>query len=124
MFLNVDRASFVMPSGLLHFLLLQPVALQIGIKIPVSNLCIKNEYAFPCDNSICVKKRIVTATISTLFYRRLWVWPIVMIVRTYGSCRKNIDNFVSWRRKGKLDKEIEAGNCCRKIYNLLVTFSS
>ena len=34
------------------------------------------------------------ATISTLFYSRLWVWPIVMIVQTYGSCRRNIDNFV------------------------------
>ena len=33
------------------------------------------------------------ATISTLFYCRLRVWPIVMIVQTYGSCRKIIDNF-------------------------------
>ena len=32
------------------------------------------------------------ATISTLFYNHLWVWPIVMLV-TYGSCRKYIDNF-------------------------------
>ena len=31
---------------------------------------------------------------STLFYGRLWIWPIVMIVRINGSCRKNIDNFV------------------------------
>ena len=33
------------------------------------------------------------ATISTSFYSRLRVWPIVMIVQTYGNRRKNIDNF-------------------------------
>ena len=31
---------------------------------------------------------------STLFYGRLWIWPIVTIVRINGSFRKNIDNFV------------------------------
>ena len=28
---------------------------------------------------------------STLFYGRLWIWPIVMIVRINGNCRKNIE---------------------------------
>ena len=39
---------------------------------------------------MCVKKRTDMAIISG----RLWVWPIVMIVKIYGSCKKNIDNFV------------------------------
>ena len=43
------------------------------------------------QDSICVKNRKETATISTLFYRLLTVWPIVMISQSYG---KNIDNFV------------------------------
>ena len=39
-----------------------------------SVICIyKNEYVFQFDHSICVKKRTVTATISTLFYGRIWV---------------------------------------------------
>ena len=81
--LGSHKAQSLVPYSFLSILTVtSTVYLHIGIKIPVSNLYIKNEYAFPWDHSICIKKRTVMAAISTLFYGRLWVWPIVMIVLT------------------------------------------
>ena len=41
-----------------------------------------------------------------MFDGYLRLWPIVMIVRTYGSCRKNIENFVFLTSQRKIGQGV------------------
>ena len=74
----------------LKYPLIAYIILELKFKYPLIAYIIlglkKVQNIFKPDNRLGIG--------STLFYGRLWIWPIVMIVRTYGSRRKNIDNFV------------------------------